>query len=235
MRTYWIGVLALLPVLGWGQEVNIIPQPVSLDVKSGHFLIDKNTALVFPQGNKDLQAAASFLTATIQSVSGIHLPVNAKRSKTIHLTLAKTAEIGAEGYLLNVAPTAITLRANTKTGIFYGLQSLLQTLPPIRTNAPLLVPVMMVKDYPRFAWRGMHLDVSRHFFSPELVKQYIDLMAAYKMNTFHWHLSDDQGWRLEIKKYPRLTGVGAWRVDQNDKPWGDRPQAKEGQTPTYGG
>lgn len=227
--------MALLPFLGWGQAVNIIPQPVSLEVKSGHFLIDKNTALVFPQGNKELQAAAGFLTSAIKTVSGIQLPVNVKKNKTIQLKLAKTAEIGEEGYLLQVTPSSINLTANTKAGIFYGLQSLLQTLPAIRTNAPLLVPVMTVKDYPRFAWRGMHLDVSRHFFSPELVKQYIDLMAAYKMNTFHWHLSDDQGWRLEIKKYPKLTSVGAWRVDQNDKPWGDRPQAKAGEKPTYGG
>ncbi|MBB1286411.1 family 20 glycosylhydrolase [Flavisolibacter sp. BT320] len=235
IRTVWIALLALLPFLGWAQNVNLIPQPVSLEVKPGHFLIDRNTALVFPQGNKELQAAVNFFTTAIKTVSGIQLPVNAKGGKSIRLKLAKTAEIGPEGYLLNVTPSEITITANTKGGILYGMQSLLQTLPAVRTNAPLQIPAMAVKDYPRFGWRGMHLDVSRHFFSPELVKQYIDLMAAYKMNTFHWHLTDDQGWRIEIKKYPKLTEVGAWRVDQNHRLWGDRPQAKEGEKPTYGG
>ena len=88
------------------------------------------------------------------------------------------------------------------------------------------VPCMQVKDYPRFKWRGMHLDVSRHFFSVDMVKEYIDLLAYYKMNTFHWHLVDDQGWRIEIKKYPKLTEIGAWRCDQKDKVWSYRPQAK---------
>ncbi|RYZ51710.1 MAG: beta-N-acetylhexosaminidase, partial [Chitinophagaceae bacterium] len=235
VRTFFAAGIFLLSVACFGQEPTIIPKPVQLERGEGHFTIDKGTSLIFPQGNKDLQAAAAYLTAAIHTVSGIRLSQQAKGGKRISLRLAKTAGIGEEGYLLQVAPSAITITANTKAGIFYGIQTLLQTLPAIRTNAPLLVPIMRVKDYPRFAWRGMHLDVSRHFFSPELVKQYIDLMAAYKMNTFHWHLSDDQGWRIEIKNYPKLTSVGAWRVDQNDKVWGDRPQAKEGEKPTYGG
>ncbi|NTS43305.1 family 20 glycosylhydrolase [Flavisolibacter sp. BT320] len=235
LRTYFAAILFLLTVACFGQEPAIIPKPVQMENGEGHFTIDKETALHFQQGNKDLQAAAAYLTAAVQAVSGIKLSQKAKAGKRISLRLAKTADIGTEGYLLQVAPTAITLTANTKAGIFYGMQTLLQTLPAIRTNAPLLVPAMTVKDYPRFTWRGMHLDVSRHFFSPELVKQYIDLMAAYKMNTFHWHLSDDQGWRIEIKNYPKLTSVGAWRVDQTEKVWADRPQAKEGEKPTYGG
>ena len=115
------------------------------------------------------------------------------------------------------------------------MQSIFQTLPQVRTNAPLKVPAMEIEDYPRFKWRGLHLDVSRHFFSPEVVKEYINLLASYKLNTFHWHLVDDQGWRIEIKKYPKLTAVGAWRVDHNDKAWESRPQAKEGQEASYGG
>src|SRR5690606_14488472 len=94
---------------------------------------------------------------------------------------------------------------------------------------------MEITDYPRFEWRGMHLDVSRHFFSIDLVKQYLDLMASYKMNTLHWHLTDDPGWRLEIKSFPKLTDVSAWRVNQNHIEWTDRPQAKPGEAATYGG
>ena len=232
--SYWAG-LFLLPFLSFAQEVRLIPQPVSLQVKEGYFVMDKATTLVFPEGSKDLKAAAAFFSSAIQTVSGINLPFNAKTRKQIVLKLAPTAEIGNEGYLLSVTPASIAVTANTKAGIVYGLQTLLQTLPEIRTNAPLQVPAMTVKDYPRFGWRGMHLDVSRHFFSPALVKQYIDLMAAYKMNTFHWHLTDDQGWRIEINKYPKLTQVGAWRVDQNHKVWSDRPQAQPGEKPTYGG
>ncbi|MEJ7736817.1 MAG: family 20 glycosylhydrolase [Chitinophagaceae bacterium] len=148
---------------------------------------------------------------------------------------AKLPELGEEGYKLSVSPAAITITANAKAGIIYGMQSLFQTLPQIRTNAVLTVPCMEIMDYPRFKWRGLHLDVSRHFFSPEVVKEYIDLMAAYKLNWLHWHLVDDAGWRIEIKKYPRLTQVGAWRVDQTDKAWSDRPQARPGEPATYGG
>ena len=226
---------ALLPLLLIAQPVSIIPQPVDLQVKEGSFVIDNNTALHFNAASKELKAAADFFSTAIKDISGLALSSNAKKGKTITLQLAKTAGIGDEGYLLNVTPSSITITANSKAGIVYGMQTLLQTLPAVRTNAALQIPAMQVRDYPRFGWRGMHLDVSRHFFSPELVKQYIDLMAAYKMNTFHWHLTDDQGWRIEIKKYPKLTDVGAWRVDQNDKVWSSRPQAKVGEAPTYGG
>ncbi len=223
------------PLLLIAQQVSIIPQPVSLQMGKGSFVIDNNTALQYNPASKDLKAAAAFFSSAIKNISGVNLPAQAKKPKAITLSLAKTADLGDEGYLLNVTPASVVITANTRAGIVYGLQTVLQTLPAVRTNAALQIPTMQVKDYPRFKWRGMHLDVSRHFFSPDLVKQYIDLMATYKMNTFHWHLTDDQGWRIEIKKYPKLTQVGAWRVDQNDKVWGQRPQATENETPTYGG
>ncbi|MFZ1799899.1 MAG: family 20 glycosylhydrolase, partial [Chitinophagaceae bacterium] len=125
--------------------------------------------------------------------------------------------------------------ANTKAGIVYGMQSLFQTLPQIRTNAAMEIPCMDVLDYPQFKWRGMHLDVCRHFFSPDMVKEYIDLMAAYKFNTFHWHLTDDQGWRIEIKKYPKLTSVGAWRADRTGIPWDQCQPTQPGEASNYGG
>ncbi|MBK7735690.1 MAG: family 20 glycosylhydrolase [Chitinophagaceae bacterium] len=217
------------------QAVNIIPQPVQINLLQGNFIIDKNTSLNFNNSNKDLLATANFLTHYINKISGIHLVTNKTSTNSIELKLIHTAQIGQEGYLLNVSSKAIIISANTKIGIVYGMQSLFQLLPAIRTNATLHVPCLSITDYPRFAYRGMHLDVSRHFFGPELVKEYIDLIAAYKMNTFHWHLVDDQGWRIEIKKYPSLTTTGAWRVDQNDKAWGSRPQAKPGEATTYGG
>lgn len=226
----------LLPVMLAAQKpVSIIPQPVSISVQEGHFTIDKQTTIRYAATHAELKAAANFLSARIEDLSGIRLAFNVRNAKSIELAIVSEQELGNEGYKLQVTPSAITIRANKKEGIVYGIQSLLQTLPAIRTNALLQVPQMQVKDYPRFSWRGMHLDVSRHFFSPEFIKQYIDLMAAYKLNTFHWHLVDDPGWRMEIKKYPKLTQVGAWRVDYLDRAWGERPQAKEGEAATYGG
>ena len=228
----WVGVL---PILSHAQGVNIIPKPVQLEVGTGNFVLDNQTTVVFNAKDKSLETAAVFLREYVKQISGIPLPFNDKKPKKVELKIANTSGVGAEGYWLDVTPGSIVITANTKAGIIYGMQSLFQTLPVVRTNAMLTVPVMKVKDYPRFAWRGMHLDVSRHFFSPDLVKTYIDLLASYKMNVFHWHLTDDQGWRIEIKKYPKLTEVGAWRVDETDKVWGDRPQAKEGEPATYGG
>ena len=216
------------------QSVSIIPQPVSLQINTGSFTINAKTAIDV-NGNKEFKSAAVFLQSTLNSLSGYQLPLKSDKTNSIVLMIAKLDNPNEEGYQLLVTPTKITIMANTKAGIVYGIQSLLQMLPAVRTNASLSVPCLSITDYPRFKWRGMHLDVSRHFFGPEVIKQYINLMASYKMNVFHWHLVDDTGWRIEIKKYPNLTQTGAWRVDQTDKVWGSRPQAKINEVPTYGG
>lgn len=213
----------------------IIPAPVSIKMGHGFFEIDQQTGIRFKAGDARLQKAAAFLAEQITRISGLKVPINVSRQKNISLVLGNEPIIGDEGYLFESNEQAITIRANKVNGIIYGIQSLLQNLPAIRTNAALRVPAMQITDYPRFKWRGMHLDVSRHFYGPEFIKNYIDLMAAYKLNTFHWHLVDDQGWRIEIKKYPKLTQTGAWRVDKTDKVWGDRPQAKPGEPANYGG
>ena len=217
------------------QVVPIIPQPVSVQLKQGSFIIDGQTAIQFDDNKTELKDAADFFANAVAHISAYQLVTNQQKAKTIALSLQELPTIGTEGYQLDITPEKIDLRANTKAGIIYGMQSLLQLLPAIRTNATLEIPCLSITDYPRFKWRGMHLDVSRHFFGPEVVKEYIDLMASYKLNTFHWHLVDDQGWRIEIRKYPKLTDVGAWRVDQNQLVWSDRPQAKDGEEPTYGG
>ena len=229
--------LLFFPVLLTAQEIiPIIPKPVSIEKGQGNFVIDRKTSIQFVSTNNDLKAAADFLNEKIREVGGYTLPLNnSSNKKTIRLIIGKQTSPGEEGYKLKVNPASITITANTKAGIIYGLQSVFQLLPAIRTNAALSIPSLEITDYPRFKWRGMHLDVSRHFFSADLVKSYIDLMATYKMNRFHWHLVDDQGWRLEIKKYPLLTSVGAWRVDHTDEVWGVRPQAKPNERPTYGG
>lgn len=217
------------------QPVTIIPEPVSLQLTGGNFVISKTTKIKSSNADKELQAAAKFLRNQVEDVSGYTLPFGTAANNVIELKIVHEKQLGEEGYHLFVNRNSVLISANTKAGIIYGMQSLFQLLPAIRTNAALSIPCMQVTDYPRFAWRGMHLDVSRHFFSPKMVKEYIDLMAMYKMNVFHWHLTDSQGWRIEIKKYPKLTDVGAWRVDYTNLVWGSRPVAKEGEPATYGG
>ncbi|WP_439504270.1 glycoside hydrolase family 20 protein [Sediminibacterium sp.] len=223
------------------QQLSIVPAPVILVQRDGAFVINDQTNIDISLHSKSLQSAATFFRNAIKEISGLNLPIHSENSvdknakQTIALLLIKDSSIGLEGYHLNVSSKGIQIKANTQAGIIYGIQTLLQTLPAVQTNAALSVPCMEVTDFPRFKWRGMHLDVSRHFFGPNLIKQYLDLLAAYKFNTFHWHLVDDQGWRIQIKKYPALTNTGAWRVDHTNTVWGSRPQAKEGEAPTYGG
>jgi len=217
------------------QPLPLIPQPVETHLSTGSFVIDIHTTIQYPTAIPGIKASADFLVNAIQHIAGIRLAENQVGVKSIALEMDKQAGIHPEGYRLTVSNKKITIKAGDKAGIFYGLETILQLLPAIQTNALLGIPCLEINDYPRFPWRGMHLDVSRHFFGPDIVKEYIDLMASYKMNVFHWHLVDDQGWRIEIKKYPKLTETGAWRVDQTDKVWGERPQAKPGEAATYGG
>src|SRR5690606_3426007 len=126
-----------------------------------------------------------------------------------------------EAYELDIYSNAILLQANSHAGLFYGVQSLLQLLP---ANEPAqYLPLLSISDSPEFAWRGMHLDVARHFFEIDFIKKYLDMMAMYKMNRFHWHLTEDQGWRIEIKKYPLLTEKGAWRDETLIGHYSDQP------------
>jgi hexosaminidase len=228
-------LLLACPLTLFAQQVSIIPQPVDLKLNEGNFSIDKNTTVQFNTSQAALKPAVDFFLNAVKDISGIALHQNKPAAKKVEFILAAQTAFKPEAYSLTVTPSLIQIKASSYAGIFYGIQSVLQTLPQVRTNAALQVPCMQINDEPRFKWRGMHLDVSRHFFSADVVKQYINLMAMYKMNTFHWHLVDDQGWRIEIKKYPKLTSTGAWRVDQNDKVWGSRPQAKPGEAATYGG
>lgn len=235
-KTWSIIFLLLLPFFGISQQkISIVPKPVSIKAEEGHFTIDKNTSIIFNSKVSDLEHAGNFFNAFIKNVSGNVLPFNQKKNKSIILEIKKTATIGNEGYLLDVSHSLLKIIANSRAGIIYGMQSVFQTLPQIRTNAPLEVPCMKVMDYPAFKWRGMHLDVCRHFFSPEMIKEYIDLLSEYKFNTFHWHLTDDQGWRLEIKKYPKLTSVGAWRADRRGIPWSESQPSQPAEAASYGG
>jgi len=227
---------------------SMVPVPARMKPQTGTFVIDPQTRIVVAKNNPEAMRIAGFLTRQLQMAGGPELAVaepssTDNTSNCIIFTLSeeKKAPV-SEGYELKVEPGQIQIHAQSGAGLFYGIQSLLQLFPPeICKHAPAgsvkswLLPCTKITDHPRFPYRGMHLDVSRHFFPIEFVKRYIDLIAMYKMNTFHWHLTDDNGWRVEIKKYPKLTQTAAWRVDHEDLPWNQRPAQQPGEPATYGG
>jgi hexosaminidase len=211
----------------------IIPAPVSLKKASGNFTLSQQTALVADTVNN---RAVQFFADYLQNKWAMHIQARQNTGQngnnTIVLTAAGTENLPGEGYRLTITPQQITV-AGKGAGLFYGIQTLLQLMPQDRAGAAQL-PCLTIEDYPRFGYRGMHLDVCRHFFSVEFVKKYIDLMAAYKLNNFHWHLTDDQGWRIEIKKYPKLTQIGSQRAQTLIGNYHDRVPQQFDNTPEGG-
>ncbi len=219
------GALALLAVWACvqGEELAVIPQPVSLTRSAGSFAIDGSTFIV--AGSESI-AGASYLARRLQNATGYTLPIREQRSDddlgaaiTFRLDSppAGASSLGEEGYRLSVAKEGIDISASRLSGLFYGVQTLLQLLPPevyskdarsLKTGE-LTLPLVEIADRPRFAWRGLMIDVSRHFFSKEQIIKTIDAMAMHKLNVLHLHLTDDPGWRVEIERYPRLTTIGA--------------------------
>lgn len=203
--------LYLTTSCGQKAEVTILPVPVQVEQENGTVSIDQDTKIVL--NALPIEHIGSQTQAFIKKQTGLNLAIEKGRSKAgkqIEFCINKDFTYGAEGYTLDVDGDGVTITSASPKGLFYGAQSLRQLLPVAPGNS-VNIPRVHILDYPRFAWRGLHLDVSRHFFTVDEVKRFIDLMAMYKLNTFHWHLTDDQGWRIEIKKYPLLTEKGAWR------------------------
>ncbi len=234
--------LLFINLAGYSQQddIAIIPQPVSLQKQQGSFVLPEQL-IIRTSKNPELQQIATRLAERITLVTGSKVLVNENTgpSNVISLLLSGKS-FPKEGYQLSVTPSTITLEAAEPAGIFYGVQTLLQLFPKeIESSSAIKkdkweIPAVLITDHPRFGWRGLMLDVSRHFFTKEQVKQFIDDMVKYKYNLLHWHLTDDQGWRIEIKTLPKLTSVGAWRVDKTgsfntfSKPEPNEPR-------TYGG
>ena len=201
-------------------SIAIVPQPVKIEKKEGYFILPHTISIqtiettALKQTVVDLQKRLSVPTGYKVSVSG-----NAPTA-TIKLLLNKTADkiLGDEGYTLSVTPKKIIIKANKPAGIFYGVQTLMQLFPAEIEDSVLVndvewkAPCVEITDYPRFGWRGLMFDVARHFFTKKEVEAYIDQMSKYKLNLLHLHLTDDEGWRIEIKSLPKLTQVGAWSV-----------------------
>lgn len=199
----------------------LVPLPASVVAGDGAFTLLASTPIVADAG---LRRQAHQLAAWLAPATGFALDLRDEApADTPHIALVEDdrlgSTLGTEGYRLEVSPRAVVIRAAAPAGAFYAIQTLRQLLPAAIfrdaavTGADWRIPAVTIEDRPRFGWRGGLLDVARHFMPKEFVKKYIDLLALHKMNRFHWHLTDDQGWRLEVKRYPRLTDIGAWRSE----------------------
>ncbi|GAB3642959.1 glycoside hydrolase family 20 protein [Spirosoma arcticum] len=210
----------------FGQSLNrytIIPRPAQLDPRAGEFVVSRATTIMVPFAQPELKAIADSFANQINRCTGIGVTVrNVNRmalpGNLIQFLPTRDTTLGREGYRIDVTDKLITVAATAPTGFFYAVQTLYQLLPPAvlamtqtQGIASLQIPACRIQDRPRYPYRGLHLDVARHFFPVSFIKHYLDLMALHKFNNFHWHLTDDQGWRIELKKYPKLTQVGANR------------------------
>jgi len=214
-------------------NMGIIPAPVSVKKTTGEFVLSQQTVLLADSANNK---AVNYFISYLQNKLMLHnqLKINSTEAtaNSIVFTEKGTESLPDQGYRLTITPQQIIV-AGKGAGLFYGIQTLIQLIPADRM-ASIKLPCAEIEDYPRFGYRGVMLDVCRHFFSVEFVKKTIDLMAYYKLNNFHWHLTDDQGWRIEIKKYPRLTEIGSQRAQTVIGNYHDRTPQQFDNTP-YGG
>jgi hexosaminidase len=214
---------------------NIIPKPVSMTLKNGSLSVDSRLPIVYDKTDVNQTKIIKHLQDVFTTLGFAMQTAEMSQGPAIKLSKSSSTASKSEGYSLTVNENGINIQANDFGGFFNGLQTLRQLLPLNRQTSTVSIPYLDIEDYPRFAWRGLMLDVSRHFFSVEDVKQYIDQMVQYKYNVLHWHLTDDEGWRVEIKSLPKLTSVGAWRVERHGKFGEGRAFPKENEKATYGG
>ena len=208
MTTRLIAFLLLFNVAYSQYSLPLIPYPRVITIEKSEFVLNKNTII---QADSNM-FEAQFLQQAIKQQTGLELRILpfTKKLNKISLSWLVNYRVIKGTYKINISNKDIVIWAETGEGFFYGVQTLLQLIPSEKSSK-IKIPCILIDDEPKYAWRGMHLDCARHFFTVSFVKKYIDYLAMYKFNTFHWHLTDDQGWRIEIKKYPKLTEVGAWR------------------------
>nr|WP_314898067.1 family 20 glycosylhydrolase [uncultured Flavobacterium sp.] len=221
------------------KDINIFPKPVNLVLKEGVFQFSKNTKFVV--NNDSQKEIATALINKFEQSAGWHSEFSAKIPKSNYIQFKIDESLNNEAYKLEVTTKSITITAKGNAGFIYGLESIRQLLPIAIesknrvSNVKWVIPNVIINDQPRFQWRGLMLDLSRHFFDKNYIKEIIDRLTMLKMNVLHLHLVDDQGWRIEIKKYPKLTEVGAWRVDQENLIWNARLTVNPDEKGTYGG
>ena len=211
------------------QILGLIPFPAKVEINNGFFQFGKETKISLESETKESELAINYLSEHLKKNHNFDL-IRTKGSSQVQYKIDRDRkDLGEEGYYLEVSSTEISLSAANPAGLFYGSVTLLQLLDEgERLGRSGSVPTVNISDSPRFSWRGMHLDVGRHFFTVDFVKRYIDLIAMHKMNRFHWHLTEDHGWRIEIKKYPKLTEIGAWRSESLVGHYNDKPHRFDG-------
>ena len=196
-------------------DYNVVPRPQTITLaKGGEYLLDGTKLVVYPADNADMERNARFLVDYIKEMTQINVSSAVQNKKNVkgNISLSLNQKIAnPEGYTITVDKKGVNIAGATAAAVFRGIQTLRKSLPIVKGEASVALPFVNISDAPRFAYRGMHLDCARHFFPLEVVKDYIDMIALHGMNKFHWHLTEDQGWRIEIKKWPKLTTVGAWR------------------------
>ena len=193
-------------------DYNVIPLPQEVTLtQKGAFVLTGATPIVYPEGDEQLKNDAQFLSDYIADVTALRLTTtSAKVKNAITLRLNKKVQ-SKEGYVITVDKKGVVIEGATAAGVFYGVQTLRKSIPVDKSLTEVTLPAVMLKDAPRFGYRGVMLDCARHYFPVKFVKQFIDLIAMHNMNVFHWHLTDDQGWRIEVKKYPGLAKIGSVR------------------------
>ena len=242
MKKILFALLCLFSLTGIAQEISLIPQPAVMKVNDGKFLFNGKVVVCYPKIEESgIDAVVENFVKEMNTTTGVKVVkdrlkngkkfgfdvLKSNKKGDAHIVLSLDENMRAEAYKLSVAPKRIDITAATAAGFFYAFQTLKQLMPrnvmagvTDENVKEWSVPAVFIEDEPRFGWRGFMLDEGRHFYGKEEIKKILDVMAAYKMNRFHWHLTEDQGWRIEIKKYPKLTEVGAWR-DSKVLGWGD--------------
>ena len=218
MRLAW-SLLFFFPLISTAQGIEIIPKPALVEIKPGFFNFGKGLGIKMDEADAESTAILKQFANSLYGNKKFKAPAS-EQEKNIVLQLMPSRADSAtdESYRIRVWPDSVLIQAHTHRGLSYGCQSVVQLfVNSLLTNQ---VPGLEINDHPQYPWRGMELDVCRHFFPKEVVKHYIDVLAQLKMNIFHWHLTDDQGWRIEIKKYPKLTEVGAWRTEKDGTKYG---------------
>ena len=235
-RILFLLVVAFFAFTVKAQEhpLSFIPQPESVEFADGFFNLSATTKIYLPK--KYVSDLKPYVLEKMKSDTGLDLSVATGRAKSnyIQFQISKDKSIAEEGYILKVSSSGIRISAKDYSGFFNGFQTLRQTFP-LEKSSTVAIPTMEIKDNPRFAWRGLMLDVSRHFQSKEFILKQIDVLSSYKINKFHWHLTDDQGWRIEIDAYPNLTKKGAWRAEREGITWWERKAALAEEPKTVGG
>ncbi|TPG46893.1 beta-hexosaminidase [Rhodanobacter glycinis] len=224
------GLLVLVTSAAHAEPISLIPLPAQLTVADGMFMVDAQTTVVVADHDASTRRTARYLSELIARTRGLRLSVNQGGPGARGIVLRRDPHApvaNREGYALDVTPQGIRITARDDAGLFYGAVTLWQLLTPDAQHGAVQVPAVQIRDQPRFTWRGLMLDSARHFQSVVEIEQLLNQMAEHKLNVFHWHLTDDQGWRIQIKRYPELTRIGAWRTPPD--------AGHDGEPPRYGG